>query len=149
MSKLLAIQDNIISIARNNLIFADSMHLGQYPAERTDYAPSTFVLVNYQTGGPPSRLHRVLRGPMRVISGTNPVFSLLNLVNNKPKNYHVSDIKPFVFDPLRNDPLDVARKDYLEFFVEAIIKHQSTKNSKKTNLRFYINWLGYDDDRNS
>ncbi len=60
MSKLLAIQDNIMSIARNNLIFADSMRLGQYPAERTDYAPVTFVLVNYQTGGPPSRLHTVI-----------------------------------------------------------------------------------------
>ena len=147
--KLLAIQDNIMSIARNNLIFADSMRLGQYPAERTDYAPGTFVLVNYQTGGPPSRLHTVLRGPMRVISGTNPIFSLLNLVTNKPKDYHVSDIKPFVFDPLRTDPLDVARKDYLEFFVEAILKHQGNRNSKKSNLRFYIKWLGYDDDHNS
>jgi hypothetical protein len=47
MYKLLAIQDNIMSIARNNFIFADSMHLGQYPAQGTDYAPGTFVLVNY------------------------------------------------------------------------------------------------------
>jgi transposase InsO family protein len=147
--KLLAVQDNIMTIARKNLIFADSLHLEQYSAERTDYAPGSFVLVNYQTGGPPSRLHTVLRGPMRVISGTNPIFSLLNLVTNKPKDFHVSDIKPFVFDPLRTDPLDVARKDYLEFFVEAILKHQGNRKSKKSNLRFYIKWLGYDDDKNS
>jgi transposase InsO family protein len=149
MIKLLRIQDEIMKIARDNIIFTDSMHLGTYPALRTDYAPGTFVLVKYREGAPPTRLHTVLKGPLRVIGGKNPVFSLLNLITNKSKDYHVSDIKPFLFDPLHTVPLDVARKDYLEFFIEAILKHSGNKSSKKTNLRFYIKWLGYDDDRNS
>jgi hypothetical protein len=149
MIKLLAIQDNIITIARNNIIFTDSMHLGTYPAPRTDHAPGSFVLVKYREGAPPSRLHTLLKGPLRVVKGSQSVFTLLDLVTNKEKDYHVTDIKPFRFDPLNTNPLDVARKDYLEFFIEAILKHSGNRHSKKSNLRFYIKWLGYEEDHNS
>jgi transposase InsO family protein len=149
MIKLLAIQDNIMTIARNNIIFTDSMHLGTYPAPRTDHAPGSFVLVKYREGAPPSRLHTLLKGPLRVIKGSQSIFTLLDLVTNKEKDYHVSDLKPFRFDPLNTNPLEVARKDYLEFFIEAILKHSGTRQTKKSNLRFYIKWLGYDDDHNS
>jgi hypothetical protein len=149
MIKLLAIQDNIMTIARNNIIFTDSMHLGTYPAPRTDHAPGSFVLVKYREGAPPSRLHTLLKGPLRVIKGSNSIFTLLDLVTNKEKDYHVSDLKPFRFDPLNTNPLDVARKDYLEFFIEAILKHSGSRQSKKSTIRFYIKWLGYEDDHNS
>jgi hypothetical protein len=149
MIKLLAIQDNIMTIARNNIIFTDSMHLGTYPAPRTDHAPGSFVLVKYREGAPPSRLHTLLKGPLRVVKGSQSIFTLLDLVTNKEKDYHVSDLKPFRFDPLNTNPLEVARKDYLEFFIEAILKHSGTRQTKKSNLRFYIKWLGYDDDHNS
>jgi transposase InsO family protein len=149
MIKLLAIQDNIMTIARNNIIFTDSMHLGTYPAPRTDHAPGSFVLVKYREGAPPSRLHTLLKGPLRVVKGSQSVFTLLDLVTNKEKDYHVTDIKPFRFDPLNTNPLDVARKDYLEFFIEAILKHSGNRHSKKSNLRFYIKWLGYEEDHNS
>ncbi len=149
MIKLLAIQDNIMTIARNNIIFTDSMHLGTYPAPRTDHAPGSFVLVRYRDGAPPSRLQTLLKGPLRVVKGSQSIFTLLDLITNKEKDYHVSDLKPFRFDPLNTNPLEVARKDYLEFFIEAILKHSGTRQTKKSNLRFYIKWLGYDDDHNS
>jgi len=149
MIKLLATQDAIMTIARNNIIFADSTHLGSYPAPRTDYAPGAFVLVKYREGAPPSRLHTLLKGPLRVIKGQDSIFTLLDLVTRKEKDYHVSDMKPFNFDPLSTDPLDVTRKDYLEFFIEAILKHTGNRRSKKSDLKFYIKWLGYDDEHNS
>ena len=58
-------------------------------------------------------------------------------------------MKPFLFDPLNTDPLDVARKDYLEFFVESIISHKGTKTSKKSQLSFLIKWLSSDDTYNT
>ena len=149
MTNLIALQDNIMTIARNNIVFADSIHIANYPAQRTDHAPGSYVLVKYREGAPPSRLHTLLKGPLRVIRGVDSRFTLLDLITNKEKDYHVSDIRPFIFDPLLTDPTDVARKDYLEFFIEAILKHSGSRTSKKTNLRFYIKWLGYDDDRNS
>jgi hypothetical protein len=144
ISKLIALQDNIMTIARNYIAFADSIHIANYPAQRTDHAPGSYVLVKYREGGPPTRLHTILKGPLRVIRGSKDYFTLLDLITHKEKNYHVTDIKPFIFDPLSVNPTNIACKDYLEFFIEAILKHSGTRNSKKTNLRFYIKWLGYE-----
>ena len=30
-------------------------------------------------------------------------------------------MKPLVFDPMKTDPTDIARRDYLEFFIEDIL----------------------------
>jgi hypothetical protein len=121
MIKLLSLQDNIMTIARTNIAFANSIHIANYPAQRTDHAPGSYVLVKYREGAPPTRLHTIWKGPMRVLGGVDSRYSLLNLITNKEKEYHVSDIKPFLFNPLSTNPADVARKDYLEFFVEAIL----------------------------
>ena len=57
-------------------------------------------------------------------------------------------MKQFNFNPLTTDPLDIARKDYLEFFVEKILG--MTGDIKRvTTLKFEIKWLGYDDTYNS
>ena len=43
---------------------------------------------------------------------------------------------------------DIARKDYLEFFIEKILG--MTGDTKRVNtLQFEIKWLGYDDSYNS
>ena len=149
MINLLAVQDNITTIARNNIVFTDSMQLGNYPSQRTEFAPRSYVLVKYREGAPPSRLHTILKGPLRVIRSSESKYTLEDLITNKEKDYHVTDIKPFHFDPLNTNPVDVARKDYLEFFIEAILKHTGTRRSKKGQLKFYIKWLGYDDEHNS
>jgi hypothetical protein len=70
MTKLIALQDNIMTIARNNIAFADSIHIANYPAQRTDHAPGSYVLVKYREGGPPTRLHTILKGPLRVVRGS-------------------------------------------------------------------------------
>jgi hypothetical protein len=66
------------------------------------------------------------------------------LITGKQKPYHVSDLKPYVFDPLNTDPLDIARKDYLEFFIEKILA-MSGDIKKVSTLDFHVKWLGYDD----
>ena len=45
---------------------------------------------------------------MRVIKGLNSRYTLLDLITGKEKDYHVSDMKPFVFDSAIVDPLDTA-----------------------------------------
>jgi hypothetical protein len=37
-------------------------------------------------------------------------------------------MKPYFFNPLNINPIDVARNDYLEFFVEAILDHKGTND---------------------
>jgi transposase InsO family protein len=149
MKNLLAVQDNILALAKANIIFADNAHIGNYSAKRTQYPPDSYVLVQYREGSAPSRLHTIWKGPLRVISGSESKYVLLDLITNKEKVYHVTDMKPFFFNPLTIDPIDVARKDYLEFFVESILDHKGNKKSKKKNLEFLIKWLGYDSEFNT
>ena len=81
-----------------------------------EFLPDSYVLVHYRTGLPPTRLHTNWKGPMRVIKGLNSRYTLLDLITGKVKDYHVSDMKPFVFDSAIVDPLDIARRDQMEFF---------------------------------
>jgi transposase InsO family protein len=149
MSKLLSLQQSLIDIAKQNIQNADDLHISTFSAKRTDYAPNSYVLVKWNAG-PPTRLHTVWKGPMRVLSGSKNTYLLFDLIKTKePKYFHVTQMKPFHFDPSHTDPVDIARRDYLEFFIEAVLSHRGNKKSKKTQLFFLIKWIGYDETYNS
>ena len=57
-------------------------------------------------------------------------------------------MKQFVFDSAITDPLDVARRDHMEFFVEQILDHRDNVKGRTT-LEFYVKWLNYPDNENS
>ena len=57
---------------------------------------------------------------MRVVNGENSRYTLFDLITNKEKDHHVSDMKPFILV----DPVDVARRDYMEFFIENVISYR-------------------------
>ena len=57
-------------------------------------------------------------------------------------------MKQFHFDPMLTDPSDVARKDYLELFVEDILTHRGDTKRLST-LQFRVKWLAYDESHNS
>ena len=69
-------------------------------------------------------------------------------MNGKEKKNHVSDVKPFVFDPAIVDTLGVARRDHMEFFVESIIDHRGNSD-RRTETEFLLYWLNYDDSHDS
>jgi transposase InsO family protein len=122
MSMMLQFQDEVMAKARDVLKKTDDLHMAYFPkAKPTEFLPDTFVLVKYRTGKPPTRTHTYWRGPLKVISNERSEYLLYDLITNKTKPYHVSDMKQFVFDPLHTDPIDIARRDYLEFFVEKVL----------------------------
>ena len=49
-----------------------------------------------------------------VVKGLNFRYTLLDLITGKEMDFHVLDMKPFVFDSAVVDPMDVARRDYME-----------------------------------
>ena len=108
-----------------------------------EYLPNSYVLLHYRTGLPPTRLHTKWKGPMRVIKELDSRYTLLDLVTDKEKDYHVSDMKPFVFDSALVDRLDIARRDQMEFFIEKVSDHRG-KSSQRKSLQFFVNWMGYD-----
>jgi hypothetical protein len=89
---------------------------------QTSFAVDSFVLVQYSSA-PPTRLHTKWEGPFKVISSHLSEYTLLNLVSKRTRVVHASRLKPFVFDPTTQDPMDTARRDYMEFFVDAILGH--------------------------
>ena len=46
----------------------------------------------------------------------------------------------FVFDSALVDPLDIARRDQMEFFIEKISDHRG-KLSHRKSLQFFISWM--------
>ena len=137
MSKLRSMQDNLLKASAAELLRTDTLGLTTKELhEHTVYLPDTHVLVHYRTGSPPTRLHTYWRGPMKVIEGRDSRYKLLNLITLKEKEFHVSDMKPFVFDAALTDPLDVARRDNMEYVIDKILEHGG-------------NWLGYAQEHNS
>ena len=57
-------------------------------------------------------------------------------------------MKPFSYDPAVTNPVDVARRDYIEFFIEKILDHRGDLK-RKTSLYFKVKWLDYDETFNS
>ena len=99
MSDLLAIQDNLLKALAEELLRTDLLHMTTKEQNmHKEYLPNSYVLVHYRTGLPPSRLHTNWKGPMRVIKGLNSRYTLLDLITGKEKDYHVSNIKSFVFE---------------------------------------------------
>jgi Chromo (CHRromatin Organisation MOdifier) domain len=141
------LQQHYISIAREILKKSDEEHISKNSAQITEFAPNTFVLVQQHTT-PETRLHTLWHGPMKVMKSLKGQYTLLDLTTLKEKEYHSTQLKEFIFNPNRVSPLDVARKDYLEFFIEEILHHTGNTNRLST-LNFKVKWQGYDDTYNS
>ena len=85
---------------------------------------------------------------MKVTKGLNSHYTLLDLITGKEKDYHVSDMKPFVFDSAVVDPMDVARRDYMEYFVDKILQYRGNPK-KSSSMEFEVSWLNYPPDSNT
>jgi Chromo (CHRromatin Organisation MOdifier) domain len=144
MSDMLQNQDSLLKALAKELLRTDSLHMTSKEQDLTEFEP----LVHYRSGAPPSRLHTFWRGPMQVISGGNSRYLLRDLVTHQEKEYHVSDMKPFNFDPSTTNPLDDARRDHLEYFVEKVFAHRGNLKFKR-NLEFHVRWLNYDESHDS
>ena len=149
MSHLLQIQDNLLKASAKELLRTDLLHMTNSEQHvHKDYPCESYVLVHYRTGLPPTRLHTFWHGPLRVVKGSNSRYTLSDLITGKEKDYHVSDMKPFIFDPEVVDPVDIARRDRMEFFIEKILDHRGNL-SRKTEIQFLVKWFGYDEQSDS
>ena len=149
MSDLLKIQDNLLKASAKELLRTDLLHMSSKEINiHKEFPVDSYVLAHYRTGLPPTRLHTFWHGPMRVVKGSNFGYTLLDLITGKEKDYHVSDMKLFNFDPALVDPVDIARRDRMEFFVEKILNHRGNL-SRKTEIQFLVKWFGYDEHNDS
>ena len=119
MSHLLHIQDNLLKASAKELLRTDFLHMTNSKQHvYKDYPCESYVFVHYRTGLPPTRLHTFWHGPLRVVKGSNSRYILSDLITGEEKDYHVSDMKPFIFDPEVVDPVDIARLIEWNFSLE-------------------------------
>ena len=141
------IQDTLIAQAQTALRTMDEAHLHDNPGEITIFPVDSYVLAKYPTK-PPTRLHTLWKGPYLVKSIHNSDYTLLDITTKKFKCVHVSNLKEFKFDPKFTDPADVSRRDYMEFFIESIVQHRGHVR-RKTEMKFLVKWLNYDESHNT
>ena len=87
------------------------------------------------------------KGPFRVVNCNNNIYTVQNLVSSKLEDYHVTNLRPFLYDPNETDPREVANQILGLVDVEAIIKHKGSK-FKRNKLQFLIKWKGFDEKHN-
>jgi hypothetical protein len=147
VARMLALQEKLVKISQDLLRASDAQHLARTSQFLTEFDIGAYVLVAYESA-PPTRLHTRWRGPLKILSRKKSEYVLLNLVTGKEKTYHVKNMRLFHFDPLKVDPLDIARRDLHEFFVDRILDHKGDFRKVST-LTFEVRWLNYSSDYDS
>ena len=56
-------------------------------------------------------------------------------------------MKQFLYDPLLVDPVDLARRDRMHFFVESIADHQG--GLTRSTIEFFVKWKDYPESENT
>ena len=141
VATMLTLQARLVKISQDLLQASDAKHLASTSPALTEFTIGTHVLVAYEDG-PPTRLLTRWRGPMKILSSHKSEYLLLDLVTGKEKTVHIKNMRIFRFDPSAVTPLDVARRDYSEFFVEKIMDHNGDFRKVST-LTFKVRWLHY------
>ena len=147
LAQMLETQDRLSRLTREIQEKEDQIHLNSLSEPITQFQIGSFVLVQRREGIP-SRLHTKWLGPMKILSNENSEYRLLNLITTKEKIYHAQHMRKFIFNPLVVDPSDVARRDYLEYFVERIENHRGNPKRVST-MEFLVKWSTYDTQHNS
>ena len=83
MANMLLKQQAIIDIAKKNQYYRDELvkHTGDNLIP-TEFKISSYVLVEYPEGHPPTKFHPIKRCPLKVVSYLGRQYKLLNLVTN-------------------------------------------------------------------
>ena len=71
------------------------------------------------------------REPFQVKSIHDSDYTLLDLTTKKFQTYTCFEFEEFIFNPQYTDPADIARRDYIEFFIESIVRHNGNSRRKK------------------
>ena len=80
---------------------------------------------------------------MKVVEGRDSRYKPLDLITLKEKESHVSvRHENFLFDAALADPLNVARRDNMEYFIDKILEHRGNLN-KKIEIKFHFREMAW------
>ena len=146
---MLTSQAEVIAIAKQTQLRHDNNHFARFTPLRTEFEINSFVLAKYENSDhrPPDKLMAQYKGPFRVVNCNNNIYTVQNLISSQLEDYHVTNLRPFIFDPNDTDPREIANKVLGLVDVETIIKHKGHKLRKKQ-MKFLVKWKGFSDKHN-
>lgn len=149
MDKLLSRQETILKVAREKQEAKDAFHMQEAEANSySEYPINSYVLYSPPVGKKRNKVRMTHDGPFQVINKIGDIYTIENLVTGKPFDCHITSLRPFIFDPLRVNPKEVAVQNNQEFYIEKILAHRGNPK-KRTTMEFQVRWLGYSSDHDS
>jgi hypothetical protein len=147
LKRLLNTQADLIKIAQENQTLADNQHMAKAKPQRTEFPIGNYVLLDHP-GGRPEKMKTQLRGPYRVVKNDKSSYTIENLVDHKHLTVHITNLRPYYFDPDVINPAIIAQHDEHEFVVEKVLAHRGDKKLR-SNMEFLIKWKGFDDEKHN
>jgi hypothetical protein len=144
LADMLQSQAEVIKVAQETQAKHDYDHFARYNPKRTEFDINSYVLVKYESNDhkPPDKLSALYRGPYKVVNYTNNIYTTQNLVTSKLEDFHITNLRPFLFDDNEVDPREIANQVLGLVDVEEIIKHKGNKHRRRQ-MTFLVRWKGF------
>jgi hypothetical protein len=76
---------------------------------------------------------------MRIVNFVGSRYTVQNLITNKLEDYHITQLRPFNYEPEFINPTDIAQRDKQMEEVDHIVTHKG--NSRyKSKMTFKVRW---------
>ena len=161
LSKAMSIQQHIIDLALQNQIKTNYKHLDrkQYSSSQPyDFKVGDYVIYDepnifQKNDARPDKLTSHFKGPYLITDINTQHIRVMNLLTQKVIKLHPAHVHPYILDPNRTDPAEVAQHTAQEYIVDKIVAVNGTKKRNgeyyKSNLEFKVHWTGYADSEDS
>ena len=155
--KLLKNQAHIIALAQSTQYEINQEHMRRKTNQGnqvTEYDINDYVIYEHPTSlltgdSRPDKLAMHYRGPYRITAIDGSRISIQNLVDTQITVAHISQLRPFIYDPNYINPVEVARNAGGEFIVDKIVAFNGKRNRNnkflRTDLEIKVHWLGFPD----
>jgi transposase InsO family protein len=157
LAKLLTNQAHIVALAQETQYVVNQEHIRRKTDQGnqvTGYDINDYVIYEHPQSllvgdSRPDKLAMHYRGPYRIVRIDGSRIEIQNLVNTETTVAHISQLRPFLYDPNYINPVEVAKNAGEEFEIDSIVEIRGKRNAqrryKRTDLEVRVHWLGYSD----
>jgi hypothetical protein len=117
----------------------------EFDPRYAEFPITSYVLYTPPLGKRRPKINMTHDGPFQVLNRIGDIYTIQHLVNGKPFDTHISNLRPFFYDPTNVDPKDIAIANEGEFYIDRIISHRGDTN-RRSRMEFKVRWLGYTED---
>jgi hypothetical protein len=142
-------QGRIIALAEQRLRKKDETHMKDPVTDVPVHKAGDYVLTEHRHNslriGPKSKMLPYLKGPLLVVKkNAEDMYTLRDLITMSSVDYHVSVIRPFLYDERTLLPQQVAARDAFDLFVvEKVLSMRGNPRGPKSGIAFKCRWAGY------